>query len=87
VKAVIIGNGTVITNDEKNTFIEDGAILVKGNLIVEVGKFKDLTRKHLDEEVIDVDKKLIMPGFICAHSHIYSAYARGMKVNKDTSGF
>ena len=84
---MIIGNGTVITNDEKNTFIDDGAILIKDNIIVEVGKYKDLLAKYKDEEVIDVDKRLIMPGFICAHSHIYSAYARGMNVNKDTSGF
>jgi len=84
---VIIGNGTVITNDEKNTLIEDGAILIKDNFIAEVGSFKDLITKYKDEEVIDVDGKLIMPGFICAHSHIYSAYARGMNVNKNTSGF
>ncbi|MFR2716366.1 MAG: hypothetical protein ACLTA5_03010 [Anaerococcus obesiensis] len=28
-----------------------------------------------------------MPGMICAHSHIYSAYARGMAVSKPTDNF
>ncbi len=31
-----------------------------------------------DEEVIDLDGKLIMPGMVCAHTHLYSALARGM---------
>ena len=31
-----------------------------------------------DEEVIDLDGKLILPGMVCAHTHLYSALARGM---------
>lgn len=30
------------------------------------------------EEVIDASGKLIMPGMVCAHTHLYSALARGM---------
>jgi putative selenium metabolism protein SsnA len=30
------------------------------------------------EEVIDFGGKLIMPGMVCAHTHLYSALARGM---------
>jgi putative selenium metabolism protein SsnA len=37
---------------------------------------------HLDplpeEEVIDLNGKLIMPGLVCAHTHLYSTLARGM---------
>lgn len=31
-----------------------------------------------DEEVINLDGKLVMPGMVCAHTHLYSALARGM---------
>jgi putative selenium metabolism protein SsnA len=30
------------------------------------------------DEVIDASGKLIMPGMVCAHTHLYSALARGM---------
>lgn len=84
---MIIGNGKVITNDSLNTFIEDGAVRIQGNIIEEVGKLEDLKRQYPDEEVIDVHGKVMMPGMICAHSHIYSAYAKGMSVSNPTTDF
>jgi len=33
---------------------------------------------HEDEEVIDLSGKLVMSGMVCAHTHLYSALARGM---------
>lgn len=84
---MIIGNGKIITNDSLNTFIENGAILIKGNVIEDVGNLNDIKMKYTAEEFIDVKGKVIMPGMICAHSHIYSAYARGMSVSKPTTDF
>jgi putative selenium metabolism protein SsnA len=31
-----------------------------------------------EDEVMDLNGKLIMPGMVCAHTHLYSALARGM---------
>lgn len=31
-----------------------------------------------DDEVIDLHGKLVLPGMVCAHTHLYSALARGM---------
>lgn len=84
---MIIGNGKVITNNSSNTVIENGAVLVRGNIIEDVGNFEDLKKTYPNEEIIDVKGKIIMPGMICAHSHIYSAYARGMSVSKPTDNF
>jgi putative selenium metabolism protein SsnA len=33
---------------------------------------------HADEEVLELDGCLVMPGFVNAHTHLYSALARGM---------
>jgi putative selenium metabolism protein SsnA len=33
---------------------------------------------HPDEEVLELDGALVMPGFVNAHTHLYSALARGM---------
>jgi len=84
---MIIGNGKIITNDSFNTFIENGAIYIKDNVIEDIGNFTDIKNKYPDEELTDVKGRVIMPGMICAHSHIYSAYARGMSVSKPTADF
>ena len=84
---MIIGNGKLITNDAENNFYDNGAVLVRGNIIEEVGNFEDLKKAYPEEEIVDVKGNVIMPGMICAHSHIYSAYARGMGVSKPTVDF
>ena len=84
---MIIGNGRLITNSDKVGFMDNGAVLVKNNVIEEVGSFEELKKAHPDEEVLDAQGNLIMPGMICAHSHIYSSYARGMAPSGVTDNF
>lgn len=84
---MIIGNGKLVTNDETGRVLDQGAILVTGNEVTEVGDFKELTAKYPQEEVYDVGGRLIMPGMINAHSHIYSAFARGFGPKDPTRNF
>ncbi|MGD9569227.1 MAG: putative aminohydrolase SsnA [Sedimentibacter sp.] len=84
---MIIGNGKVITNDSFNTFFENGALFINDNVIEDIGNLEDIKSKYPQEEFVDVKNRVIMPGMICAHSHIYSAYARGMSVSKPTTDF
>lgn len=84
---MIIGNGILITNSDKTPFMENGAVLIKGNTIEETGDFETLKAKHKGEEIIDAEGGIIMPGMICAHTHIYSAYARGMSTTGPNDNF
>lgn len=78
---VIIGNGVVVTRDDNNTFIKNGAVAVDGSKIVEVGTVEAIKGKYKDAEFIDAKGNLIMPGLINTHHHIYSAFARGLNLN------
>ena len=77
---ILIGNGRVITNDDSNTFIENGCIAIEDNIIKEVGETSEIKCKYANkyDEFIDAKGKLIMPGMINTHHHIYSAFARGL---------
>ena len=75
---MLIGNGRVITQDKSNPYIENGAVAIKSNVILEVGDYNELREKYRGEKFIDAKGKVIMPGMINAHMHIYSAFARGM---------
>ncbi|MCQ2801466.1 MAG: amidohydrolase family protein [Bacilli bacterium] len=58
------------------TYIENG-YLVYDDKIVEVGDMKNFKNKGYDR-VEDFGGDLLMPTFVCAHSHIYSIFARGL---------
>lgn len=77
---LLIGNGRLITRDKDNPYIQNGAIAIEGTQIKEVGAYEVLKEKYKDAEYIDADGKVIMPGFINAHHHIYSAFARGLSI-------
>lgn len=58
--------------------IEDGAVLVQGERIVEIGDFKTLKAAHPDEEVRDFGLAALMPGFVDLHTHLEFASMRGL---------
>lgn len=75
---MILKNGRVITQDKDRPYIEDGAVVIERNKIIAVDTTENILAKYKEEDIIDVDGKVIMPGFINTHHHIYSAFARGM---------
>lgn len=78
---ILVGNGRMVTRDEKNSFFENGCVALDNDRIVEVGNYNDLKAKYKDAEFIDANGAMIMPAFINTHEHIYSAFARGMSIN------
>jgi len=77
---MLITNATMISWEKENRILEDQAILVENDLIREVGKTQALTKKYPAEEQLDARGQYVMPGNLCAHTHFYGAYARGMAV-------
>jgi putative selenium metabolism protein SsnA len=77
---ILIGNGTVVTLNADNQLIEQGAVLVRDGRIAAIGLDSALRRQYAEADYVDADDGLIMPGFLCTHTHFYSAFARGMAI-------
>ena len=75
---ILIGNGILVTRDPSNPYIENGAVLIEGTHIKAVGTTQALKKNYGEATYIDAHNMLIMPGYINAHHHAYSAFARGM---------
>ena len=82
---MLIGNGTIVTLGSDNQLIEQGAILVQGDRISAIGSDSELRQQHPDTQYIDANGGLIMPGFLCTHTHFYGAFARGMAIPGEAS--
>jgi len=77
---MLITNGRFITWGEPNQILEDQAIYISGDQIFEIGKQSDLIRRYPEVEHLDANGQYVMPGNICAHTHFYGAFARGMGI-------
>ncbi len=77
---LLITNGRIITWVGDNEIIEKGAVLVQNGRIIEIGSSPDLVAKHPNVKQLDAKGQIIMPGNICAHTHFYGAFARGMGI-------
>lgn len=77
---LLIGPGRVITRDPAKPLLENGAVLTDGTKIKEIGDFAELKERYPQAEVVTSKGWLIMPAFINAHHHIYSAFSRGLSL-------
>ncbi len=80
---MLIINGQLVTFGETNTIIADGALRIQGALITDLGDSAQLQQTYPDDDVIDAGGQLIMPGNICAHTHFYGTFSRGMAIPGD----
>ena len=77
----LVINGRLITRDEGGKgYYEHGAVAYEGTTITEVGEESVLRAKYPQANLIDAKGGVIMPAFINAHTHIYSALARGLSI-------
>lgn len=77
---LLIGNGKLITRDQALPYLEDGAVVLDGEIVKEVGTLADMKAKYSDAEFVDAKGGVIMPGLINVHTHIYSGLARGLAI-------
>jgi putative selenium metabolism protein SsnA len=77
---MLITNGTVLTFGSDKKVIPYGAVYYEQDTIIEVGRTADLKRRYPHAEKLDAAGKIVMPGMICAHTHFYGAFARGMAI-------
>jgi len=59
-------------------YIEDGAVLVRDGLIVEVGPADRMRAAYPDEEVRDFGLAALLPGFVDVHTHLEYSVFRGL---------
>jgi len=77
-KDLIVGNGITISLGEDNKVEENGAVLIREGTIEAVGTDPEIRALSPEAEYLDAEGKLIMPGFINCHHHLYSTFARGL---------
>jgi 5-methylthioadenosine/S-adenosylhomocysteine deaminase len=75
---LLITGPDIVTFDDKDTVIVDGAIAVKGNSIVWIGKSSEARGKFRSKETLSAAGLLAMPGLTDTHYHTAQQFLRGV---------
>jgi 5-methylthioadenosine/S-adenosylhomocysteine deaminase len=75
--ATLIQAGAVVTLDEGDTIYQPGYLVVEDERLVEIGPQSALGTRRFDH-TIDLNKRLVMPGLINAHTHSPMVLFRGL---------
>ena len=79
---MLITNGTFVTWGPTPQLLPAYSLRVEGDRIAALGPDGTLAAAP-GEETLDAGGQLVMPGNICAHTHFYGAFARGMAIPGD----
>ena len=85
-KTLLLRNATVVvTMDEERREITDGAVLVEGNVIQAVGHTSELPA--VADRVMDMTGKIVLPGLVNTHHHLYQTLTRCLPGAQDAPLF
>jgi cytosine/adenosine deaminase-related metal-dependent hydrolase len=73
----LIAGATIITMDAERRIIVDGALAIRGDRIVAVGKRAELEAHIEAAEVIDGRRFVMTPGFVNGHVHVTETLIKG----------
>ena len=73
----LIAGATIVTMDAERRIITDGAIALRGDRIVALGKRADLEPRLDARELIDGRRFVITPGFVNGHVHTTETLIKG----------
>lgn len=77
---MLITNATVVTWGSPNRILPDHAIFLSGDRIRDVGPSTLLETAYPKARRLDARGRFVLPGVICAHTHFYTAFARGLTI-------
>jgi putative selenium metabolism protein SsnA len=81
---MLITNATLITWGPTNQVLENHALYIEGDRIADLGPSSELRKRYPQAAELDARGQYVAPGNICAHTHFYGAFARGMALPGDS---
>jgi putative selenium metabolism protein SsnA len=83
--SLLIENGTVLGTDPSPSILPNHSVLIENGRIARLCPKSEM--KRTADKCIDASRKLVLPGFINAHTHFYSSFARGLTKTKPAATF
>ena len=76
--SIILADGWLVTMNARREVLERGSVCVKDDRIVAVGSRQRLTAAHPHAEVVDCSGRIVMPGMVNTHTHLFQTLLKGL---------
>lgn len=73
----------ILTQNDNRDVVDNGAVAVEGNRIVDVGTLADVRARRPHDSVVDMGEAVIMPGLVNGHTHVPMSALRGYSDDKN----
>lgn len=73
----ILADACIVTVNDADEIIERGSVLVDGDRIAAIGTTAELSSLAPNAETIDCSGKIIMPGMVNTHTHLFQTLLKG----------
>jgi 5-methylthioadenosine/S-adenosylhomocysteine deaminase len=84
---LVVKGATIIPVDGSGTYLQDGYLVVNNaGKIVEVA-MGPVPSKYVAATTIDASGKIVLPGFLSGHSHLYQSPFRGLGAHQTLHGW
>ena len=78
---MLILNGKLVTWGSENRIMPDGwGLRIHHGVIEKIAPQDELLQAYPEDEQLDARGQFVMPGNICAHTHFYGAFSRGLGI-------
>lgn len=74
----ILGDAWLITMNGRREVLERASVYVEKQRIAAVGVLEQLSRSHPDAEVIDCSERIVLPGLVNTHTHLFQTLLKGL---------
>jgi 5-methylthioadenosine/S-adenosylhomocysteine deaminase len=75
---LLILGGTAVTARRDGFVVNDAGIAIHGESIVDLGLRTDIAERYSSAKTIDAQGKLIFPGLVDTHTHLYQTLLKGL---------
>jgi 5-methylthioadenosine/S-adenosylhomocysteine deaminase len=76
---LVVAGGTVLTVDARDTVVPNGAVAIGNGAILAVGPRAKVEKRYEARRTIDATGRLVLPGFVNAHTHSPMTLLRGVR--------
>ena len=74
----ILADGWLITMNERREILERASVCVENDRIAAVGSRQQLQQKYPGAEVVDCSDRIVMPGMVNTHTHLFQTLLKGL---------